>query len=93
MLAKLAVLKEENSKLRMENAQLRPENAELRRRLDMNSGNSHKPPSSDGYKKKKIVALPKHVGRVWQDNYMGLIWFVISHGVIFLCISKGGKRH
>jgi transposase len=30
---------------------LKSENAELRRRLGMNSSNSHKPPSSDGNKK------------------------------------------
>ena len=32
--------------------QLETENAELRRRLGMDNSNSHKPPSSDGYKKK-----------------------------------------
>lgn len=37
--------------LRVEVAQLRAENAELRRRLDMNSTNSSKPPSSDGLAK------------------------------------------
>ena len=31
------------------------ENAELRNRLNLNSNNSHKPPSSDGYSKKPIV--------------------------------------
>jgi len=34
------------------------ENAELRSRLNLNSGNSHKPPSSDGLKKKP--GLPKN---------------------------------
>ena len=38
--------------LRCENASLKLENAELRRRLDLNSENSSKPPSSDGLKKK-----------------------------------------
>jgi len=39
---------------------LKAENAELRRRLEMNSQNSHKPPSSDGYRKKSVQpALPK----------------------------------
>ena len=39
---------------------LEVENAELRRRLGLNSTNSHKPPSSDGYAKKVIRAgLPK----------------------------------
>ena len=43
-----------------ENMQLKAENAELRRRLGMDSSNSHKPPSSDGYKKKAVKpGLPK----------------------------------
>lgn len=39
------------------NAELKAENAELRSRLDKHSGNSHKPPSTDGLTKKP--ALPK----------------------------------
>jgi transposase len=39
---------------------LKAENAELRHRLEMNSQNSHKPPSSDGYRKKTVrPAMPK----------------------------------
>lgn len=34
-----------------ENEQLKAENAEPRRRLGLDSGNSHKPPSGEGYKK------------------------------------------
>ena len=41
-------------------AQLEAENAELRRRLGMDSSNSDKPPSSDGYQKKTVKpGLPK----------------------------------
>jgi transposase len=39
-------------------SELEAENAELRARLNSNSSNSSKPPSSDGYKKKP--AFPKH---------------------------------
>lgn len=47
-------------KLLEENAQLKAENAELRRRLGLDSRNSHKPPSSDGYRKKTVKpGLPK----------------------------------
>jgi hypothetical protein len=47
-------------KLLEENAQLKAENAELRRRLGLDSSNSHKPPSSDGYRKKTVKpGLPK----------------------------------
>jgi regulator of replication initiation timing len=39
---------------------LENENAELRRRLGLNSGNSNKPPSSDGCRKKTVrPGLPK----------------------------------
>lgn len=41
-------------------AQLKAENAELRRRLGLDSDNSHKPPCSDGYGKKPVKpGLPK----------------------------------
>ncbi len=44
--------------LESENVALRAENAELRSRLNLNSKNSHKPPSSDGLSKKP--GLPKN---------------------------------
>ena len=34
---------------------LEQENADLKRRLNLNSGNSHKPPSTEGYSKKPVV--------------------------------------
>lgn len=58
--AEIADLRAENARLQAENTRLQAENAELRRRLGLNSQNSHKPPSSDGYRKKRIQpALPK----------------------------------
>ena len=42
--------------LRAEILALRAEKAELRRRLDLNSSNSSKPPSSDGLRKKPRIA-------------------------------------
>jgi transposase len=56
----LTELEAEVKRLQAENARLWAENAELRRRLEMNSQNSHKPPSSDGYRKKRVQsAIPK----------------------------------
>jgi transposase len=52
-----ATIKEQGEKI----AQLEAEITELRRRLGLNSTNSNKPPSSDGYKKKTIApAIPKN---------------------------------
>jgi len=47
----IAALRAENERLRAENAGLTARLAELERRLGLNSGNSGKPPSSDGLKK------------------------------------------
>ena len=49
-------LRREVAELRQENATLRQEIADLRRRLGKNSGNSGKPPSSDGLNKPPRVA-------------------------------------
>ncbi|MBM3152277.1 MAG: IS66 family transposase, partial [Chloroflexi bacterium] len=56
----ITVLEKRLADLEAEVVRLQAENAELRRRLVMNSQNSHKPPSSDGYRKKRVQpALPK----------------------------------
>ena len=55
--SQLEVFEDDNKKLREENAHLKAENAVLKSRLNSNSNNSSKPPSSDGYRKKP--ALPK----------------------------------
>ena len=57
LLSRVEALESENAALRAENTELRRENAELRSRLNLNSKNSHKPPSSDGLTKKP--GLPK----------------------------------
>jgi len=60
---RLEELEEENKILRHENAILKAEVADLRARLESNSHNSNKPPSSDGYKKRSVKpALPKGKG-------------------------------
>ncbi len=55
------ILHTDNAVLKAENAALKAENAELRNRLNQNSQNSHKPPSSDGLTKKP--ALPQSQGK------------------------------
>ncbi len=50
-------LKQENASLKQENAALKQQVATLEIRLNKNSDNSHKPPSTDGFKKQP--ALPK----------------------------------
>ncbi len=52
----IGALRREIEVLRAENAALRQEMADLRRRLDKNSSNSSKPPSSDGLKKPPRIA-------------------------------------
>jgi len=60
LLKRLASLEAEVARLQAEIVHLQAENTELRRRLGMNSQNSHRSPSSDGYRKKRVQpALPK----------------------------------
>ncbi len=57
------ILRHENVMLKAANTELKVEIAELRARLESNSHNSNKPPSSDGYKKHPVKpALPKGKG-------------------------------
>ncbi len=52
----LVAVRAQNVSLGQENTVLKQENADLRRRLDKNSGNSGKPPSSDGLNKPPRIA-------------------------------------
>jgi len=57
------ILRLENTMLKSQNEVLKAENAELRVKLESNSHNSNKPPSSDGYKKSPVKpAFPKGKG-------------------------------
>ena len=57
------ILRHENVMLKAANTELKVEVADLRARLESNSHNSNKPPSSDGYKKQPVKpALPKGKG-------------------------------
>jgi Family of unknown function (DUF6444) len=63
--AVIEALRGENALLRAENAALRERLADLERRLGLNSGNSGKPPSSDGLKK---PPRQQSAGTVRQEN-------------------------
>jgi transposase len=62
-------LKIENAELKVENAELKIENAELKVRLNQNSQNSSRPPSSDGYG--KIVKNAKKEATKLRGGQLG----------------------
>ncbi len=64
---KIAALEKENAEFRQENAELKARIGELERRLGLNSGNSSKPPSSDGLRKKP--APPAFTGSQRQEKW------------------------
>jgi transposase len=64
LLTRIEQLESNQSSLESENMSLKAENAELRNRLNQNSQNSNKPPSSDGLTKKTTQpAIPKEKGK------------------------------
>lgn len=71
LLDKIAFLESTVSRLEAENAALRAENAELKARLNSNSQNSSKPPSSDGLRKKPAFPIGKNGTRGGQQNHKG----------------------
>ena len=48
------ILHHENTMLQAANTEMKVEMSDLRARLEINSRNSNKPPSSDGYKKQTL---------------------------------------
>ena len=64
-------IKKRLSKFEITNKALRLENAELKARLNSNSKNSSKPPSSDGYKKKPAFPKKKNGKQGGQKGHKG----------------------
>ena len=50
----LKIIKDLETQAQIQIQILTEENADLRRRVNMNSRNSHKPPSTDGFKKESV---------------------------------------
>ena len=69
--ALLTDIQRDNAALREENANLRAENTELRSRLNLNSINSSKPPSTDGYKKKPAFPRKKNGKKGGKKGHTG----------------------
>ena len=63
------LLKEENRLLKEENRLLKEENQKLKSQLGLNSSNSSKPPSTDGFKKnQKIILSEKKLIKILEVN-------------------------
>jgi transposase len=72
-------LRQENSALKTENAELKSKVAELEARLNSNSRNSSKPPSSDGYQKKPAFPRKKKGKEGGQQGHQGRTLRQVEH--------------
>ena len=71
LLSRVEHLESANALLRSENAALKAENEELKSRLNKNSSNSHKPPSTDGLNKKPAFSRSKGRATGGQAGHTG----------------------
>ena len=83
---RLEVFEEDNTTLRQENSELKEENtalksriSELEAQINSNSGNSSKPPSSDGYKKKPAFPRKKKGKQGGQQGHKGRTLKQVEH--------------
>lgn len=67
----LEIAEQENEILRKRISELEQENSDLKSRLNTNSKNSSKPPSSDGYQKKPAFAKPTKGKQGGQNGHQG----------------------
>jgi transposase len=70
-LARVSALEEKVARLEQQNAELKQENGELRARLNQNSQNSSKPPSSDGPEVKRPTSPQSTRKRGGQPGHEG----------------------
>jgi len=72
-------LHQENSELKEESTDLKSRVAELEAQINSNSGNSSKPPSSDGYKKKPAFPRKKKGKQGGQQGHKGRTLKQVEH--------------
>ena len=72
-------LRQENGALKTENTELKSKVAELEARLNSNSRNSSKPPSSDGYQKKPAFPRKKKGKQGGQQGHKGRTLRQVAH--------------
>lgn len=76
--SKVEALEKKNQELEARNRELEAENRELRSRADANSRNSHRPPSSEGLKKKPALPKQKNKARGGQKGHKGKTLEMVS---------------
>ncbi len=75
----LEAFQEENKTLKQDNAELKIENLELKARLNSNSKNSSKPPSSDGYTRKPAFSKKAKGKQGGQKGHKGRTLRQVEH--------------
>ena len=80
------------SKLEKENIELKKENSELKARLNLNSKNSSKPPSTDGLRKKPAFEKPKNGKHGGQEDHKGKTLKMVEKpdNIVVGCVEKCG---
>lgn len=71
LLKRVSELEDENLRIKQDFVDVKKENTELRARLNSNSKNSSKPPSSDGYKRKPAFCKKKKGKQGGQKGHKG----------------------
>ena len=79
LVEKIDTLSTRLAKVEKENTELKTENAELKARLNSNSKNSSRPPSSDGYSKKPAFPKKKKGKQGGQKGHKGRTLQQVEH--------------
>jgi len=92
LLQRVSKLEKENIELKKENIELKKENSELKARLNLNSKNSSKPPSTDGLRKKPAFEKPKNGKHGGQEDHKGKTLKMVEKpdNIVVGCVEKCG---